>query len=818
MKKKLILTFLLLLTTLTGQMHAQSDTYLDFLYDGMPLPDRTDYSRTFYEHNVEMSLQARREMPWGKQVPEREFKHFVLPVRVNNEHLDNSREVFYNYLKPRVQGMTMSQAALEVNHWCHEHVTYRPSDARTSSPLATVRTAYGRCGEESTLLVAALRSVAIPARQVYTPRWAHTDDNHAWVEAWVDGAWHFMGACEPEPVLDLGWFNESASRAMLMHTKVFGKHYDGPEEVVSQTDCYTEINVTDNYARTARIDVTVLDEQGRPADGALVEFKLYNYAEFYTVAMKAADREGRTWLTAGLGDLLVWASKGGQMAVKQVSVGRDDHVTLHLGQDALPEAVAYEVVPPASSGALPQVSDEQRAENNRRLAVEDSIRHAYEATMPVEAWRGNHVTIKRFIHEAPNKLMAEKLLSVISDKDLRDIELAVLKDNQVARIDTNDIYLRYVLNPRVENEWLTPYKASLRQLLGDLKSPVDLIGWCNKNITVESEWRSDDGHLHGSNPQGLRMEPLSVFREGKTDELGRKIFFVSAARSLGWPARINEVDGRLQYYHKGHWQDVTFGKKATTKVNAPTHQLELTYNNPSPFVDDPKYYIHFTLSSIKDGRASLLTYPEDGTWANTFKQGVQLEPGDYLLTTGTRMASGKVLAKLSRFTIDKYDTSLGLQLLEDQEDVKVIGSVNAENLYYDMASDASRSLLSTTGRGYYIVAIVAPNHEPTNHTLRDISAYKQEFERWGRKMVLLFESEDAARRFNREEFVGLPSNVVWGIDTHGAILNEIRENMKLTSDALPLFLVCDTFNRVVHIQQGYTINLGEQLLKVIKKL
>ena len=78
----------------------------------------------------------------------------------------------------------------------------------------------GRCGEESTLLVAALRSVGIPARQVYTPRWAHTDDNHAWVEAWADGKWYFLGACEPEPVLNLGWFNAPASRGMLMHTKV----------------------------------------------------------------------------------------------------------------------------------------------------------------------------------------------------------------------------------------------------------------------------------------------------------------------------------------------------------------------------------------------------------------------------------------------------------------------------------------------------------------------------------------------------------------------------------------------------------------------
>ena len=52
---------------------------------------------------------------------------------------------------------------------------------RTSSPLQSAKTAFGRCGEESVFTVAALRTVGLPARQVYAPRWSHSDDNHAWV-------------------------------------------------------------------------------------------------------------------------------------------------------------------------------------------------------------------------------------------------------------------------------------------------------------------------------------------------------------------------------------------------------------------------------------------------------------------------------------------------------------------------------------------------------------------------------------------------------------------------------------------------------------
>ena len=132
---------------------------MQFLYAYMPLPDIADYRAEFHLQNVDYALKARAEMPWGKQVPVREFMHFVLPVRVNNENMDSSRAVFYAELRERVQDLTMREAVLEVNHWCHEKVTYTPSDIRTSSPLATVRTAYGRCGEESTFTVAALRAV-----------------------------------------------------------------------------------------------------------------------------------------------------------------------------------------------------------------------------------------------------------------------------------------------------------------------------------------------------------------------------------------------------------------------------------------------------------------------------------------------------------------------------------------------------------------------------------------------------------------------------------------------------------------------------------
>lgn len=864
---------------------------LKFLYAYMPIGDITDYSGDYYLQNLRLSEQIRSEMPWGKVITDELFRHFVLPIRVNNENLDDSREVFYGELKDRVKNLSMKDAILEVNHWCHEKVVYRPSDARTSSPLASVKTAYGRCGEESTFTVAALRAVGIPARQVYTPRWAHTDDNHAWVEAWADGKWYFFGACEPEPVLNLGWFNAPASRGMLMHTKVFGR-YAGPEEIMLETPNYTEINVIDNYAPSAKTVVTVKDANGQPVAGAKVDFKVYNYAEFYTVATKYTDANGQASLSAGKGDMLVWGSQNGNFGFSKLSFGKDEALTITLDKkEGESYTIDFDIVPPAESANLPEVTAEQRAANDIRLAHEDSIRNAYVATMMTEkdakAWvenlygaalqpqqlkdklanylvasRGNHQTLKDFLSSVRQKdaatvsqeeMRALWLLESISAKDLRDITLDVLNDHLKNSYDGEkidaDLVKRALLNPRVANEMLTPYKKVLNEAISQvmpkaaegaiMPNPASLIEWCKKEIRINNE----------INSQRIPISPMGVWKARVADSKSRDIFFVAAARSLGIPAWIDEVTGKVQYADESFaTQDVDF-ETAHQATQAPTGMLKSKFT-PTRALPDPKYYSHFTLSKFKDGTFRLLNYDEGDadmgggtTWSNLLKNGTKLDTGYYMMVTGTRMASGAVLSEVTFFNIEEGKTTdIDLIMRESKDQVQVIGNFNSESLYQPLGIDSSKgqtsaacgtikengasacasqsqSLLQTCGRGYYIVGVLGVGQEPTNHALRDIAALGKDFESWGRKMVLLFPSEEQAQKFQPSEFAGLPSTITYGVDIDNSIQQQIAKSMNLSNQTiLPMFIVADTFNRVVFVSQGYTIGLGEQLMKVIHGL
>ena len=820
---------------------ADEQEALKFLYAYMPLADVTDYPTSFFADNVRMSFKARKEMPWGKNVPELLFRHFVVPIRVNNEALDNARSVFYNELKDRIKGMSMMDAIIEVNHWCHEKVTYQPSDARTSAPLATLKTATGRCGEESTFAVAALRAVGIPARQVYTPRWAHTDDNHAWVEAWADGKWYFLGACEPEPVLNLGWFNAPASRAMLMHTRAFGD-YNGPEEVMLRTSNFTEINLTSNYAPVAPIDFYVKDSEGKPVENARVEFKIYNYAEFFTAVTKYTDANGHTSLSAGIGDLVVWASKDGKYTYQKVSFGKDKETILTLPggaptssvgaleTSAPPKCTYLDIVPPKEDPQLPYVSDEMHKENQRRFALEDSIRKAYTATFPtmeeakrinergaeyIFKSRGNKQTIVDFIkRHSDNEDRVMGILATLSDKDLRDITTEILEDSYNATTDQ--------LSPRVEDELITiPFKQYFEKAFSKKAAdafradPMKLVEWIKKNIRLNPDKKA----------LRIAQTPVGVMKSKITDERSRDIFFVDVARSLGIEAQKDAVTGKIQYKKNGEWQDVKFDNTAEkTSTAAALGTIVLAYE-PTKLLDNPKYYSHFTISRIENGTAQLLNFDEGQadmgngtTWSNTFKNGYKLDAGTYMLTTGTRLANGSVLASNRIFEIKKgQTTTLPLEIRQNTNEVTVIGSFNSESLVTKDGKEVS--LLSQTGRGYYVVGILGVGQEPTNHALHDIEKMKEAFEAWDRPVVLLFESEADAAKFNHDEFPGLPSTVQFALDKDGSVRKQIAREMKLMNEKqMPMFIIADTFNRVVFVSQGYTIGLGEQMQGVFKKL
>ena len=764
---------------------------MEFLYAYMPLSDLADYEPSFYLSQVRYAFKAREEMPWGKDVPEDVFRHFVLVYRVNNENLDTARMVMYRELKGRVQGMTIEEAALEVNHWCHEHVAYRASDGRTSAPLATMRTSLGRCGEESTFTVTAMRAVGIPARQCYTPRWAHCDDNHAWVEVYVDGEWKFLGACEPDPRLDMGWFSVPSTRCMMVHTKAFGK-YKGDEEVVRRTALFSELNLLSHYAPTRRVTVTVQDGQGLPVPGAQVRFKLYNYAEYYPLATMTTDASGKASLTTGLGDLLIWATDGDRYTFEKLDVRKDSTLTLVVGAQAnMPSVVEFDVVPPVAGTPKAVATEEETAANAVRLAYEDSVRGAYTSTFHADSpspyvrkAEGNWAVIEQFLSKHPD---AVDYLATFSDKDMRDITLDVLESHLTS--GSGEVYKKGILPARISNEMVRPYREELAEFK-DMKYAENIFMWVGGNITVDDT----------SNYFGCPISPVGVYKLRRADSHSRDIFFVAACRAAGIPAYLDNATNTIYAADASGsvFRIVSFEDKRDVAHSA---ALTLTYRGKDPA--KPVYWPHFTLARLEHGDLRTFDFEDDARMAS-FPATIELEPGTYCLSTGNRYPDGAVRSRLEFFEVKAGEkVSKEIVILPLLAHTDELGVVDKSLELFDGVE-----LWDYAGQSGMLYVNLGDYSEPSKHLIVELRQLQKEMQQWGGMTFMVGPAT-----------IGMPQ---WGLANtdfayqKGLLEQRIVEAAKLSKVEYPLVALIDKDGHIRYHSTGYKIGVVEQVLKATR--
>ena len=247
-----------------------------FLIENMPDADLTALKADFLLTNVDLAYKARKETPWGKDVPEEIFLNDVLPYANVDETRDAWRKEFYDLCMPIVKDCkTPTEAVQKLNKELFKKLKLGYSTQRKSanqSPKESIESGKASCTGLSIVLSDAARAVGIPARLVGTPLWADKRGNHTWVEIW-DKGWHFTGACEPDPAgLDRGWFVGAASQAKkdvpehAIYAASFKKskqHF--PLVWAPKSTSVPAENVTDRYAKPApkadtfRLQVKVFD-------------------------------------------------------------------------------------------------------------------------------------------------------------------------------------------------------------------------------------------------------------------------------------------------------------------------------------------------------------------------------------------------------------------------------------------------------------------------------------------------------------------------------------------------------------------------------
>ena len=818
---------------------------LTFLYAYMPLNDLADYDGELFLSHVRTSLDIRKKVPWGHQISDHLFLHFVLPYRVNNENIEDCRGWFFDQIFDRVKNLSMQQAILEINHWCHEKATYVGNDPRTVSPLTLIRTTLGRCGEQSTLAVAALRSLGIPARQCYTPRWAHCDSNHAWVEAYADGTWYFLGACEPEARLNEGWFRAPALRAMLVNTRV-PANYPGPEEATLSETWYTEINVLQTYAESKKVTITVKDEQGAAVQGAKVQFQLYNSAEFTPIATITTDEQGQASLTTGYGDLWIHAVSGDRWAAKKLRVADASEMEICIVEQS-PENgyLEFDMVPPVEQpdSANTGITEEEKQENTRRVQEGASIRASYEHTFvnqeqakalaaelelpSARVWemlsraRGNSHEIAAYLKEFTPQYgeWALKLLESLNVKDLTDTFRNSLEDHLVnasSFVDAHDdeTFMRYILCPRINTEMIMPFRAFFQsQFTAEeqeqfRQKPTSLAQWIADHVEVLENYN----YYQGS------ATPRGSFELRKADRLSVYLLFVAIARSFGIPARLEPSERLPEFMEEGVWREVTSILIGEVEPVA----VEVLHENDGGFIKlyqgegtAMEYFRNFSIARFDNGVYKTLQYPYGKTdWNGEM---LEVKSGSYRLVTGTRLNSGTVLIRMHMFTVESGQTIEITPLFrEETVEIPVLGEIDAQ-LSLNFLSGTTSVAKSLAGDAGMLLAWIEPDREPSKHLIRELRELTAEFEAWGGPISLVISENNRTAAFDPSAYADLPTKTQFAIDTEDAGLIQVTGDAEAAqTQSLPLVFVIDQEGQIRYKSAGYKLGIGREALQVIK--
>jgi transglutaminase-like putative cysteine protease len=698
-----------------------------YLKRALPEADLTRLDEEALTAFARHALTAREEAPWGASIPEDVFKLYLLFPRVNNEKLTFYHEEIASRLKPRLTGLSMREAALAVNLWCFEQATYRSTSERTAPPLTVMRAGFGRCGEESTLVVSAMRAAGIPARQCYVPRWAHCDDNHAWIEAYVDGSWHYMGACEPEPQLDSGWFTAAASRAMLVHTRAYGMPPEGERVEAVNGREYT-VNRTDFYAPTALLRIRVLDH-GEPKPGAAVLFELNNMAEFYPICEKRTGPDGCAELLTGLGSVRVRALDGEKSAwtVADLREAREYALDLKDATALEPAPRSFRLVPPAGTRIQPVPApgpalDAHRERLKRAASNRQARLEGFRTGNPYADRAGGNVgEIASFLADG-RYLESDKalLLDSLAEKDFYDVTQPVLEDALAGALPwkralPESVWQQYLLCPRVASEELYPVRRALREALNGLRTPVEIWESLSKTVAVRE-----------LAPPAVFPDAISAFSNGFTSARGLDILFVQACRALGIPARLSPETGDKEYYKGGGFVPLIPGAAA---------DAELTLTSGEPL----KYAERFTLSRVESGRDRTLDFD---SLVLAGAKTLPLRSGRYHLTAVTRQIDGTVDGVVIPFEL-LLGGALELRVSPPPDDT-------ARRLFHAPLPPLKARALDGTPRHLpepgepALIAFLSPGEEPTEHFLMELNELKGEFEKRGIAVRLIVDEPSNA--------------------------------------------------------------------------
>ena len=118
-----------------------------------------------------------------------------------------------------------------------------------------------------------------------------------------------------------------------------------------------------------------------------------------------------------------------------------------------------------------------------------------------------------------------------------------------------------------------------------------------------------------------------------------------------------------------------------------------------------------------------------------------------------------------------------------------------------------------------VVALIDPGKEPTKHLMEDIKAVKKGLDDWGGQVIFVVAKDKLNPGFNPAVYKSIPDKSVFGSDIESEVSAAVSTVCSISgSPQLPVIVFINNKGEITWHSEGYSIGLGDQLMKQIKDL
>ncbi len=280
---------------------------------------------------------------------------------------------------------------------------------------------------------------------------------------------------------------------------------------------------------------------------------------------------------------------------------------------------------------------------------------------------------------------------------------------------------------------------------------------------------------------------------------------VNLYRALGIPARLNHIDGKVEYWKNGEFVSCNGEEKSCTLTLCEDGTLKLSD------------WEHYSLERFEEEG-----FRRFGLWGQMLHtQGSELEldvtPGIYRIVTTNRKKDGDQLAKMAVFALQKGESrKMTISMREiPLEDMLTHSKVEDFPLSTVEGKKDTEMLSALTNGGKALFLWLGVTREPTEHILNELCDKKEEFASLKTPVYAILKGpEDLENATLRRALEALPT-IHTLLDDFGENYRKLAEAVGQEPGKLPLAVILNGRQECIYSDAGYNVGLADMLYKIL---